>query len=263
MDLQKDLQEVGLSKNESAVYLSLLTIGQVTAGPIVRDTKLHRQLVYQALEQLKETGLVSVLVIRGRQHFQAASPRNLQTILDRKRDVVKNLVLELLARQVKSGDAVEARVLYGAKAFFDNLQDVVESAAKTDHLMRIIGGAKDSDFYRAIGDQYSDYVALLKRARVKKHLIAPENFSKEFKEKFAKESGNLLRTLTSGLTSPTYTRITPEMISIEIYAEEPTVIQIYNKATARGYLDHFKLLWSQSKPYRPLKTVKKSSRLSK
>ncbi|MFH1252927.1 MAG: helix-turn-helix domain-containing protein [Candidatus Uhrbacteria bacterium] len=261
MELQKALQEVGLSKNEATVYLSLLTAGQVTAGPIVRDTKLHRQIVYQALDRLKEMGLVTILVIRGRQHFQTASPRNLQTILDRKREIVKSLVPELLAQQTKSADAVEARVLHGTKAFFDNLQDIVDSATRTDHLMRIIGGAKDSDFYRVIGDQYNDYVNLLKRTRVKKHLIAPENFSKEFKEKFAKETGNLLRTLATGLTSPTYTRITPEMISIEIYAEEPTIIQIYNKATARGYLEHFNLLWAQSKPYHPSKTAKKSSRL--
>jgi hypothetical protein len=163
---------------------------------------------------------------------------------------------ELLARQVKTGDTVEARVLYGTKAFFDNLQDVIDSATRTDHVMRIIGGAKDSDFYRVIGDRYDDYVKILKRTRVKKHLIAPENFSKKFKEKFAKEKGNLLRTITTGLTSPTYTRITPEMISIEIYAEAPTIIQIHNKATARGYLEHFSLLWAQSKPYHTKKVKK-------
>ncbi len=249
MNIQKSLEELGLNKNESTVYLGLLPLGRVTAGPLVRNTKLHRQIVYQSLERLKEIGLVTVVLKQRRQHFQACSPRNLTAFVERKSEIADKLLPILLALQAKSNDRLEVRVLNGQKGFFDNLQGIIESAARTDKAIRIIGGAKDSDFYAVLGDLYDDYIRLLRKYGVKKQLIAPENFSKEFKKKFVNEKGSVLRTLASGLSSPTYTRITPEMVSIEIYSEEPTVIQIYNKATARGYLDHFELLWNQSKPY--------------
>lgn len=255
MNVQKSLEELGLHKNESTVYLELLPLGMVTAGPLVRRTKLHRQIVYQSLERLKEIGLVTVMLKQRRQHFQACSPRNLTAFVERKREVADKLLPILLALQAKANDRLEVRVLNGQKGFFDNLQDIITSAARTDKIIRIIGGAKDTDFYQALGDLYNDYLQLLKKHNVKKQLIAPEHFSREFKEKFAHEKGSALRTLASGLSAPTYTRITAEMLSIEIYGEEPTVIQIYNKATARGYLEHFNLLWDQSRLYT---TTKKS-----
>ena len=56
----------------------------------------------------------------------------------------------------------------------------------------------------------------------------------------------MLRTLKEGLSSPTYTRITQEMVAIEMYKPQIVVIQIYNKIIAQAYLDSFELLWKQA-----------------
>lgn len=167
MNAQKLLEELGLNKNESAIYLALLPLGTSTAGPLVRNTKFHRQIVYQSLDRLKEIGLVTVALKQRRQHFQASSPRNLVTLVERKREAVEKLLPALLNLQAKSNDRLEVRVLNGQKGFFDNLQDIIESAARTDKTIRIIGGAKDTDFYEVLGDLYDDYLHLLKKNGVK------------------------------------------------------------------------------------------------
>jgi len=250
MNILDNLQKIGLSKNEACIYTELLKIGMTNVGPIVSATKLHRQLVYEALEKLEAKKLVSFVIKNNRKYFQASSPTSIMKIVEEKENQVKQIMPELMRLQTSGVDRIEVRTLYGQKGFFDNLKDIIESAKRNDGIMRIIGGAPDTDFYRILGDLYPKYVDLLKKKKVKKYLISPQEHSDIFKQKFAKEKENILKTMEGGLSSPTYTRITPELISIEIYADNVTIIQIRNKAIAKGYLEHFELLWKSAKLYK-------------
>lgn len=246
MNIHSSLQKIGLKKNEARVYTALLKQGLTNVGPIVRATKLHRQLVYEALETLVDKGLASFVIKNNRKHFQASAPTKLMRLIEQKEQQVKQIMPELMRLQTGSEDRIEVRTLYGQKGFFENLKVVVESAKKGDGVMRIIGGARDVSFYNVLGDLYPDYTKLLSKSKVKKHLIAPEEHADVFRERFVKEHGNVLKTMKLGLSSPTYTRITQDMVSIEIYAADVTVIQIHNRAIAKGYLEHFELLWKMA-----------------
>lgn len=246
-DIQTSLQQLNLSKNEAAVYIALLKHGFTNVGPIVSSTRLHRQLVYEALQKLTEQGLATSVIKNNRKHFQATSPSTLLRLMKEKEQVAATLVPLLTSLQSAADDTTEVRTLYGQQGFFDNLKDIIQSAAQTDRIMRIIGGAQDVSFYETLGDFYEQYLKLLESYNVKKFLLAPENYSNEFKEKFAQEGQTVLKTQTTGLSSPTYTRITSEMVSIEVYSKEPVIVQIKNRAIAKSYLEHFDLLWKQAK----------------
>ena len=64
----KILEEVGLTPNESKVYLSLIELGSSSATQIIQKTGLHRAVVYDLLERLIEKGLVGH-AIKGRKKF--------------------------------------------------------------------------------------------------------------------------------------------------------------------------------------------------
>lgn len=246
MDIKHSLSALGLSKNESIIYSTLLRLGTVQAGPLVKETRLHRMLVYEALDNLSERGLISVVHKKNIKVFQASDPI---LLLDqaRKIDEIAKAVVPELRKLQKNQDVVTVRTLIGREGFITNLQEVIESASRQkDKTMCIIGGAKDSNFYDTIGDWYDSYTKFLEKCKVKKRLLAPESFSDIFKERFASEDGTILCTLPHGLTSPTYTRITEEMVTIEMYEPHITIIQIRNKAVARGYLDSFELLWKSA-----------------
>ena len=212
---------------------------------------MHRQLIYQALGNLEYKGYVTSVTRNQRKNFQAVAPDVLIHHIEEQAERAKALIPELVKLQTQALDAVEVRTLYGQKGFISNLKEVIESAIRTDKLMRIIGGGPDKYFYSLIGDWYGEYVALLQKSNVTKKLIAPEGYADEFKKKFASEKGNELRTMDVGLTSPTYTRVTPEMVTIEIYTQDRdvTVIQIRNRAIAKDYIEHFELLWGHAKVY--------------
>ncbi len=247
MKILENLIKLGLSKNEASIYLALLENGLTQAGPLVKATKLHRMLVYEALDRLSDSGLVSVVHKKHIKLFQGSDPSVFLARSHQIHELASALVPELRKKQ-KNADTVTVRTLVGKEGFITNLQEVIESASRQpDKTMCIIGGAKDSFFYDTIDDWYDSYITFLEKHKVKKKLLAPESFSDIFKKRFVKEARTTLCTLPHGLTSPTYTRITEEMVTIEMYEPQVTVIQIRNKAVARGYLDSFELLWKSAR----------------
>ena len=83
--------------------------------------------------------------------------------------------------------------------------------------MRIIGGGNDNDLYSTMGTRYSEYVAYAKKKRVRKYLIGPGPPTDLHKQRFLKEGRNQVRYLKHGLSTPTFTRITPELVTMEIF----------------------------------------------
>jgi len=246
--LETQLIKLGLNKNEAKVYLAVLSLGLTLAGPIVKQTKLHRTIVYNALERLEDLRLISVLHKNNRQHFQTTNPENLLTPIQEREEIANDIIPQLLSLQNHTNEKMDIRILYGSEGFWSNLKDIINSASQDDKVMRIIGGAPASEFYKAIGSNYSAYKRILKKTKVSKWLLSPKATSQDFKDKFDKEaSQNKLKTLPEGLSSPTYTRITHEMVSIEIYSNPLIIIQIKNKPIAESYLEHFNLLWRMAK----------------
>ncbi len=247
MSLEKSLERLGLQKNTVAVYLALLTQGLSKAGPLIKATQLHRMLVYGALEDLENRGLVTTVHKNNVKMFQATDPSALIDQTKKLNELAQDLLPELRDLQQKQSSVVNVRTLIGREGFRTNLEDIIESAARQKHReICIIGGAKDSDFYDAIEDWYPTYINLLEKKKVSKRLLAPASYSAVFKKKFTAEKNTELRTLSKGLSSPSYTRITKEMVAIEMYHPQLVVIQIRNNTIAQAYLDSFELLWDAS-----------------
>ncbi len=248
MDIKKSLIELGFQKNEASIYLALLELGITQAGPLVRKTKLHRMLVYNALERFVDDGFASVVRKKNIQLFQATDPHIIIDKIQKKQELAQDVIQHLRKLQQAQTQAVTVRTLIGQEGFVTNMKDIVESASRQkDHTMRIIGGARDTEFYEVIGDWYDDYKVMIEKYGVRKLLVAPAAHSAGFKKYFAKERGTELRTISGGLNTPLYTRITEEMVSFEMYKPEILVIQIRNSTIARNYLDSFELLWKASR----------------
>lgn len=245
------LEDVGLAPNEALTYAALLELGLTTTGPIAKQTGLHSQLIYQALDNLIKKHLVSYIIKRNRKYFQASGPETLIDGIRQKEETARALIPELKKLQKKEKDPLQVKIMYGHEGFIANLRDVVESAARHDKIMRIIGGAAARDFYRVIGGWYANYVDLLARKKVAKWQISPDSTSTEFKEKFAREANTVLKIMPPDFSSITQTRITPELTAIEIYGEETIIIQIWNKSAAAAYRAYFDFLWKQGRRYAP------------
>ena len=84
--MDKDiLKEVGLTTNETDVYLTLLKEGSISVNNIAEKAGLHRQAVYDALDRLLEKGFVSFVTRNNKKHFQGIHPQKILEYLQEKR----------------------------------------------------------------------------------------------------------------------------------------------------------------------------------
>ena len=57
--LVEKLSEIGLSRSQAKVYLSVVSSGPIGVGEISKETNLHRQDVYKLLPRLENLGLIT------------------------------------------------------------------------------------------------------------------------------------------------------------------------------------------------------------
>ncbi len=184
-------------------------------------------------------------MLRGKKIFIPLDPIKL---LQKARDQVRragDLVKELRTLNKAKDSSLIITTKYGPEALFETLCESAERAAKVDSIVRIIGGAHGHLFFNALGRYWPSYSRLVKELNIKKYLISSAKIEEEYKENFLHEpqKGNRLRLFKQGISAPSWTRISPGLVSFEMYNDEVVVIQIRSETYAQAYQEHFQLLW--------------------
>jgi sugar-specific transcriptional regulator TrmB len=89
------LQQLGLTRNESRVYLALLKLGSATAVEITKLSHVHRVNVYDTLERLREKGLISTIFQGKKRIYEAANPRQLLKLVNEKQELIQQILPQL------------------------------------------------------------------------------------------------------------------------------------------------------------------------
>lgn len=104
MNLQKELQEIGLQEKEAKIYIALLELGKSTAQDISKKSGVNRATTYFVLENLMKKGLASAENQEKKQLFLPEDPSQITAIidqqkaeLDRKKEHLGSLVQQLEA----------------------------------------------------------------------------------------------------------------------------------------------------------------------
>ncbi len=154
------LEQIGLTKNQSLVYLSLLKLGSATALQIIRESGMHRSRVYDSLEKLEELGLASSVVKDYKRHFQAVSPEKLLTFLDEKKQAIKKALPKLKKLEGMKKEEINGTIYKGKEGL------------KTIHSEMLKEG-KDIYVLGAKGLIYSElehYIPNFERERIEKKM---------------------------------------------------------------------------------------------
>ncbi|MFH0875289.1 MAG: helix-turn-helix domain-containing protein [archaeon] len=82
-------EKLGLTKNETKVYFSILENGSSTAGVITETTGIHRRNVYDCIERLIEKGLVGYIHLNGKKYFEVVDPKCFQYLFNQRREEIE------------------------------------------------------------------------------------------------------------------------------------------------------------------------------
>lgn len=239
------LENLGLARNEVAVYLALMRLGSASAGEITKESGLHRRNVYDSLEKLIQRGLVGYVKKGKTRHFEATSPRRILDILREKRKKLlvseKNLesaMPELLtARQMKHNQEVSIFMgMEGRKLLFE---DILSNAKEN----WVLGGYPPSE-------KSVIYMTRYNRRRAKAGILNRMIYNKRHKYiDFLKSLDHTeVRIMPRELDSTVSFNIYNDKVGILFCMNNRQVtILIENDKVANDFREYFSFIWDISR----------------
>lgn len=131
----KILEDIGLTRNQSKVYLALLKLGSATAQNIIKESGMHRSPVYDSLEKLREKGLVSSIVKDFKQYFSIISPKRLYSYLEEKKQALTEAMPELEQLEGMKKEEINASIYKGK----EGLKTIHSEMLKVGKDIRVLG----------------------------------------------------------------------------------------------------------------------------
>lgn len=152
MELENYLKELGLDEKEILVYLTTLSLGEVSIVPIVGKTHLPRTTVYHILERLNKEKLIEVIETGTRRMYAPYPPRTILTRmreqknkLEEKIDSLEHSLPELLQLYSVSPFQPKVRMYHGqeVRQIFEDITnspiDKIEYVGETTKIVSVTG----------------------------------------------------------------------------------------------------------------------------
>ncbi len=234
------LEDLGFTKAEIKVYLTLLELGKSTAGPIIEKSGLQSSVVHMTLNKLITSGFISYIKEGQRNHYQANNPRHIVNYIDEKKKKFEDILPELIAKQESAGVKSEVITFRGIRGIRELLLELLEAGGKEHNTF---GSAKES--LMMTDTFWINYHKRRAALGIKAKLLFNESL-KEWKaeRKYPKAE---IRYTTKGFEPLTETIIRNDKIGIILWTEIPLGILIHNKIAAKSYNDFFEVIWKNAK----------------
>ena len=242
MTMIEELRKLGLTENESKVYLALLELGSINAGEIIKKTKLHRNIVYDNLDKLIEKGLASFVIIKNVRHFEVTPPNELKEFIKKqkqevlqKEQLINKILPQINKLRISSERKQEATIFKGKKG----LKTIFEELTKSKDEILVFGtgwGMRET-----MPIYYEQWHLKLRKNGIKARVLLPKEkmkkFLKPFRAKYLPEQNIIPSTIT----------VWKDKV-LNIIWEEEIAILIISKKVADSYRNYFELLWKIGKP---------------
>jgi HTH-type transcriptional regulator, sugar sensing transcriptional regulator len=244
------LEQIGLTQNETKVYLKLLELGTTTAGEIIKKAQLHRSKVYDTLERLIKKGLVSFVIKNKVKYFEASSPKNLlQLVEDREKEIndqkenLNKLIPILLAKKKISEKEEKVSLFEGNKGIRAILNEISQEKKE---IHNIAAYSEDAEFLKYSIKYFMPkfYNDRKKNKIVMKYVFPEKSKKRAYEVKDLKYTQ--VRVFPSKFASSMSITIFGEKVAIIMWTKDPIGILIKDKNIAKNQENYFQHLWKSS-----------------
>jgi len=237
------LREVGLTEAQIKVYKSLIELGQVTSGKIIKRTGLQNSVVYNALNQLLEKGLITFVSKGKRKYFSAKSLDNLVSFIDDKKERVQELIKKL-PKNTNLDENVETFV--GWRGIYSVFNIILEELAIEDEYLAFAGDS-DSDYPKIAINLFKEFQKKRSYQKYKVKIIANEIAREHIKRyRYYSQFGKPDYKFVPGF-SPSEIIIFNDNIVMLSIKENPIAVLIRSKDISDSYRKLFSTLWKIAK----------------
>ncbi len=234
MDTSK-LEKIGLTKNQSIIYLTLLKLGSTTVRGIIKESGLHSSRVYESLEKLESLGLINYVIKDFKKYFQAADPKTLLDHIEEKREIVNQLLPELIKLENTKKEEINVAVYKGR----EGLKTIHSEMLKEGKDMYLIG-AKGIIF-----SELPYFMPNFERERRKRKLKFVCIWDKkEVKDKLVKWPLFEGKSFPQGFESNTVVNIFGDKVAIVLWKDKyPNGFIIDNKDVSYSFKKWFEFIY--------------------
>ncbi|MEK6959680.1 MAG: helix-turn-helix domain-containing protein [Nanoarchaeota archaeon] len=250
MDTQA-LEDIGLTKTEIKIYLSLLKLGQSTTTGIIREAGIHSSKVYICLDRLIEKGLVSYAIKSNKKHFLASTPESLRNLLKDKEEKIakqgeriERLIPELEAIKKSGENSIYSETyegIRGAKSVYEKILQTL-NPGQTQY---VIGAPK-------IGNELLEgFLLEWHKRRIKKGIRCKYIYDHNARQ-YGRIRANMpftqVKYLPKGIMSPVWIEIFgPYVLIGHIKGRNAILFLIFDSEIAKSYMDYFRMIWKTSR----------------
>lgn len=240
------LEDIGLTRAQIKVYVSLLEIGETTSGPLIKRTGLQNSVVYNALNQLIREGLVSFVLRGKRKHFSASDPKHLVSFIEDKKEGVEKLIPRLITKQREGRTKHESRMFLGWKGVYTAFNSILDVLPR---------GSEYIAFGAGFEEQYTEESKMFfrefqkKRARMKyrTRIIANETARKQVKAyKWYPKFGKPEFRFVPGF-APVGVIIFGDQVLQVAFEDVPVAVMITSQQIAESQRRSFQHMWEFAK----------------
>ena len=164
---------LGLTNNEVEAYLSLLRLGSSTANDIAKQSGLHRQAIYDALERLLEKGFAGFVIKNNVKYFQAMHPSKIIDFLEDKKRSVELLLPELSKITKEGSETTRVESYKGRGALRVYFREAIKEF-KGKKEPPLVYGVEEKRFHEADKIAIEIYLRELRKLGIKERVLVKE-----------------------------------------------------------------------------------------
>ena len=247
MDIET-LEKIGLTKNESIVYLTLVKSGTIKTAEILKKSRLNSSRIYDTLESMKHKGLISESNINGVKHFTASPPNQLKDYfqqrlnqLKQEEPIIEKAIPQLNLIRNISIESSRATIYTGLRGLKTAVDEPFEKVGKDEEILAMgVTALKDEKINR--------FWINWSPKRINQKIVAKHLFSE--KSKFYDEFKKMKYTeakFLEGITPVTIDIFGTKTVLIMNYKEPISCILIQDKNTVQSFRQFFYQLWKIAK----------------
>ncbi len=236
-NIEKNLEEYGLSKNEAKIYIECLILGTTTVYNLSNSTKLPKSTCYDTLHSLEKKGLVFCIIKSKKKNYEATDPAKLIFLLDEKKEKMKSSVNKL--QKLKNASSKKPKIqMYQGKT---GMKTILEEIINLEEI-KVFGN------FNKFKEYFQFYSSLFVDKRVKKNIFCRliEEKSKENINLSKKDKKELRKTkfLKSLRNVSTELFISEDKTAIfKLHENEPLGILIEDKEISNLFKIMFEEIW--------------------
>ncbi|MEI6587655.1 MAG: helix-turn-helix domain-containing protein [Candidatus Moraniibacteriota bacterium] len=158
--LLSTLKQIGLNDKQAKIYLAALELGETTIKEIAKKAEIKRTTIYDLVDEMLESGLLRQTVRGVRKKFIAASPEELQLLVQKREALLSQIMPALNSMSNVSNVKPKIRFHEGR----DGLGEIYADTLR--HSGEILAFASD-DIVKVLG---MDWAARYIEQRIKKRI---------------------------------------------------------------------------------------------